>query len=139
MSDTTIARSGTSGALINGGRVFLTNTILAHNRGGRCDCVGPVISLGNNLIGDPTGCTIILQPTDLTGDPGLGDFTDNGTPGNGHFPLLPPTFKSSLCLILNFAVGSHRSRVHSPADEGQGVDGRSAWSPADAIGLPTPA
>ena len=114
--NTTIARSGTSGALINGGRVFLTNTtladnpdgglvngsvagpggtviltntILAHNRGGRCDCVGPVISLGNNLIGDPTGCTIILQPTDLTGDPGLGDFTDNGAPGNGHFPLLP--------------------------------------------------
>jgi hypothetical protein len=31
---------------------------------------------------------IVLQPTDLTGDPGLGTFTDNGTPGNGHFPLL---------------------------------------------------
>jgi hypothetical protein len=44
--------------------------------------------LGNNLIGDPTGCTIDLQPSDLTGDPGLGDFTDDGTPGNGHFPLL---------------------------------------------------
>ena len=29
-----------------------------------------------------------LQSTDLTGDPGLGAFTDDGTPGNGHFPLL---------------------------------------------------
>ena len=51
-------------------------------------CSGSVTSLGNNLIGDPTGCTITLQASDLTGDPGLGDFTDNGTPGNGHFPLL---------------------------------------------------
>src|SRR5262245_37796818 len=50
------------------------------------DCTGLVTSLGNNLIGNPTftGCTITLQPTDLTGDPGLGTFTDNGTPGNGH-------------------------------------------------------
>jgi hypothetical protein len=24
----------------------------------------------------------------LTGDAGLGPFTDDGTPGNGHFPLL---------------------------------------------------
>jgi len=31
----------------------------------------------------------VLEPTDLTGDSGLGAFTDNGTPGNGHFPLLP--------------------------------------------------
>jgi hypothetical protein len=45
--------------------------------------------LGHNLIGDPTGCTITLQPSDLTGDPGFGPFTDNGRPGNGHFPLLP--------------------------------------------------
>ena len=49
----------------------------------------PVTSLGNNLIGDPTGCTITLLPSDLTGDPGFGPFTDNGRPGNGHFPLLP--------------------------------------------------
>jgi hypothetical protein len=46
-----------------------------------------VTSLGHNLIGDPTGCAITLQPADLTGDPGLGTFTDNGTPGNGHIPL----------------------------------------------------
>jgi hypothetical protein len=71
------------------GRAVLLNTILARNTAmNGPDCVGPVTSLGTNLIGDPTGCTITLLPTDLTGDPGLGDFTDDGTPGNGHFPLL---------------------------------------------------
>jgi hypothetical protein len=78
------------------GPAVLVNTILARNTSNSPnpsmfppDCGGPVTSLGHNLIGDPTGCTITLLPTDLTGDPGLGDFTDNGTPGNGHFPLHP--------------------------------------------------
>ena len=30
-----------------------------------------------------------MAASDLTGDPGLGDFRDDGTPGRGHFPLLP--------------------------------------------------
>jgi hypothetical protein len=59
------------GGIRNGGTgtVVLQNTIIARNDfdGGPSDCSGPVTSLGNNLIGDPTGCTIILQPTDLTG------------------------------------------------------------------------
>jgi hypothetical protein len=77
------------------GTVVLLNTLLARNQsvaGGSLrpdDCAGPITSMGHNLIGDPTGCTITLQPTDLTGDPGLDTFTDDGTPGNGHFPLLP--------------------------------------------------
>jgi hypothetical protein len=78
--------------------VLLLNTILAQNSftrfpfplpGSGLDCAGSITSLGHNLIGDPTGCTITLQPSDLTGDPGFGPFTDNGQPGNGHFPLLP--------------------------------------------------
>jgi hypothetical protein len=85
----------TIGIRFFGGTVLLQNTIVTgHNRtpppfarGG--DCIGPVTTLGNNLIGDPTGCTITLLPSDLTGDPGFGPFTDNGRPGNGHFPLLP--------------------------------------------------
>jgi hypothetical protein len=64
----------------------LKNTILAGNIGGDCSSA---TSLGNNIIGDPTGCTITLLPSDLTGDPGLGAFQDDGTPGNGHTPLLP--------------------------------------------------
>jgi hypothetical protein len=78
--------------------VTLLNTILARNARsspfpfpvfGSPDCAGPVTSLGNNVVGDPTGCTITLQRSDLTGDPGLDAFTDDGTPGHGHFPLLP--------------------------------------------------
>ena len=74
------------------GTVLLANTILARNTNASGtdspDCSGTITSLANNLIGDPTGCTITLQPSDLTGDPGFGPFTDNGRPGNGHFPLL---------------------------------------------------
>jgi hypothetical protein len=71
------------------GTVTLRNTILARNIPGEApDCVGPVTSLGYNVIGDLTGCTITLQPSDLTGNPGLGSFVDNGTPGHAHIPLL---------------------------------------------------
>ena len=76
--------------------VHLQNTILARNRSLVAweamegpDCFGPLTSLGTNLIGDPTGCSITLPPaSELTGAPGLDAFTDDGTPGNGHFPLL---------------------------------------------------
>jgi hypothetical protein len=79
------------------GTVILQNTILAQNTfdepppsgSGGPDCSGPITSFGHNLIGDPTDCDITLQASDRTGDPGLGPFTDNGRPGNGHFPLLP--------------------------------------------------
>jgi hypothetical protein len=79
---------GRTGGISNGGTLILQNTIIANNEGDPTDCRGVITSLGNNLIGDPTGCDITLEPTDLTGDPGLGTFTDNGSPGNGHFPLL---------------------------------------------------
>jgi hypothetical protein len=79
--------------------VTLQNTLLASSVVGDTsspDCYGPITSLGYNLISDPSGCAIALQPTDLAGDPlngpldpGLGPLTDDGTPGNGHFPLLP--------------------------------------------------
>jgi hypothetical protein len=85
---------GNGGGLRNsGGIVTLQNTILARNAvrafGRGPDCSGPVTSLGHNLLGDPTDCTIDLQASDLTEDPELGEFTDNGRPGRGYFPLLP--------------------------------------------------
>ena len=69
---------------------ILKNTIIVHDPAEPLiqDCAGPVTSRGNNLIGDLTGCTVTFQPGDLTGDAGLAAFTDDGTPGNGHFPLL---------------------------------------------------
>lgn len=97
LTNTTVADNNATSSIAGGlnsstsenSRAVLVNTILARNSAatGNPDCRGSVTSLGTNLVGDPTGCTITLLPTDLTGDPGLGAFTDNGTPGNGHFPL----------------------------------------------------
>jgi hypothetical protein len=79
------------------GSATLQNTILALNTDtvsdDSPDCSGVVTSLGNNLFGDLSGCTIALQASDVdlegNHDPGLGDFTDNGQPGTGYVPLLP--------------------------------------------------
>jgi hypothetical protein len=83
------------GGILSGdeGLVLLQNTLIwgtiVAGRPGGQDCQGSVISLGNNLLGDPTGCAIALQPTDRTGDPGLGAFVDVQVPGHSYFPLLP--------------------------------------------------
>src|SRR5262244_1452514 len=93
LADNSANSSG--GSLANSGTVYIQNTILALNTtsGSSPDCADPtaggtIISQGHNLIGTVSGCPMTLQGTDLTGDPGLGAFTDDGTPGNGHFPLL---------------------------------------------------
>jgi hypothetical protein len=67
--------------------IAIENSIIAQNAGP--DCGGPLTSLGHNLIGDPGGCTIALQPNDRTGSPGLAIYTDDATPGHAHWPLLP--------------------------------------------------
>jgi hypothetical protein len=87
--------SGGRGGGIAGSAVLL-NTVLARNTsvdlrsiGLRSpDCVGHVISLGTNLLGDPTGCTITLHAADRTGDLGAGEFISDGPLGRGHVPLL---------------------------------------------------
>ena len=98
LADNQVTGSFSQGSALasqSGATTLLQNTLLARNVGQSGltsprgpDCVGVVTSLGTNLIGDPTSCTFTLQPSDLTGDPGFDAFTDNGTPGNGHFPLL---------------------------------------------------
>jgi hypothetical protein len=99
-SDTFAENSGADGipaafTLVTapGATTIMQNTLLARSLNDLGnpvpDCSGPVMSLGYNLIGDPTGCNINLQLSDLVGDPGLDTFQDNGQPGNGHFPLLP--------------------------------------------------
>jgi len=87
--NSTLAHNGRRGIDTSGtSTVTLQNTMLALTET-ESDCQGPITSLGNNVLGDPTGCDITLLDSDLTGDPGLDTFTDDGTPGNGHFPLLP--------------------------------------------------
>lgn len=83
---------GRSAAITNDGTLKLENTIVALNlllnsEETGFDCRGLITSLGNNIIGDPNGCEISLLSSDLTGDPGLGDFVEGDTPGGGHFPL----------------------------------------------------
>jgi hypothetical protein len=73
------------GSAIDGGGIFntpvgtmnLINTVVARNSLFNesflgPDCLGSITSLGHNLIGDPSGCTITLLANDKTGDPGLG-------------------------------------------------------------------
>jgi hypothetical protein len=98
---------------LQGATTILANTIIANNTSTEFleDCAGPATSLGNNLIGDLTGCAIVLQPGDLTGDPGLGPFTDNGKPGNGHFPLLPT---SQAIDAANNAVCPKKDQIGQP-------------------------
>jgi hypothetical protein len=71
-------------------QIQIQNTIVAGNSapvGADCAINGST-SLGNNLVGDPIGCNILLLASDLTGDPALAALIDDGRPGNGHFPLL---------------------------------------------------
>jgi hypothetical protein len=81
------------GAVTANGLMTLSNSVIAGNRMGSPqfgpDCAGTVTSRGHNLIGDLTGCTIALHPTDLVGDPVLDAYTDDDLPGHGHYPPLP--------------------------------------------------
>jgi hypothetical protein len=86
---TTVVCGGGGGLCTSSGTVTLQNTILARNTAqSGPDCRGLITSEGNNLLGDLSDCTITLQSSDLTGDPSLDAFTDDGTPGHGYFPLL---------------------------------------------------
>ena len=84
---------GFHGAVVSG-PTTLQNSLLALNTnastGLSSDCfftgVADVLSLGNNLIGDPTHCG--FTASDRQGDPGLGEFIDDGAPGHGRFSLL---------------------------------------------------
>ncbi len=74
--------------------VSLKNTIIAGNvaSNSRPDCYGTFTSQGHNLIGDTSGCTIVPDPTTITGqDPLLGPLTDNGgsTPTHALLPGSP--------------------------------------------------
>ena len=90
---------GVAGGIWNdGGALQVRNSIIAGNtfRGDGqsnvgIDCFGTITSFGNNLVGDPSGCGINLQPSDLTGDPGLGIFVGGGEddlPGRAFYPVL---------------------------------------------------
>jgi hypothetical protein len=90
------ATSTGGGGIENQGGIFrIQNTIVANNLSGSVgfspDCRGTITTLGNNLVGDPSGCDINLQPSDLTGDPGLGSLVgteEDASPGQAYYPVL---------------------------------------------------
>jgi hypothetical protein len=89
--NTTIARNDIP---VGGEALFASSALAVYNTIvsgrpilGHPACFGQVTSLGNNLFSDST-CAVTLLSDDLTGDPRLGDFTDDGTPGHGFLPLL---------------------------------------------------
>src|SRR5262249_15214226 len=93
-----ISGFGSGGGIANvSGTLRVQNTIVAGNTvraapfGSGPDCVGTITSLGNNLVGDQSGCDINLQPSDQTGDPELGDLTgtaEEDLPGRAYYPVL---------------------------------------------------
>jgi predicted outer membrane repeat protein len=89
--NTTIANNKTpfeGAALFGSNALAIYNTIVSGRPTlNQPACAGLVTSLGNNLFSD-SSCGGTLLADDLTGDPRLGDFIDDGTPGHGFLPLL---------------------------------------------------
>jgi hypothetical protein len=122
--------------MFNTGAAELQNTILALNTLGESadasgpDCDGPLTSLGGNFIGDLSDCAVTLQTSDLTGEPGLGEFVDTGFPGGGHIPLLPdsPAINAgnvTACLATD-QLGTARVGIcdMGAVEFGDGTDGK---------------
>jgi hypothetical protein len=87
LASSTVSGNVTDGGIGGGiysdssGTVTMKNTIVSGNTAGFSspDCSGVVSSLGYNLIGDASGCTITGGPGDLTDFPaGLGPLANNG-------------------------------------------------------------
>jgi hypothetical protein len=93
VADADAEGSGQGGGVARtGGTVTIRNSIVAGNidTGGQApDCIGPIGSGGNNIIGNTTGCTFAATTGDLPNvDPMLGPLADNGGPTQTH-ALLP--------------------------------------------------
>jgi uncharacterized repeat protein (TIGR01451 family) len=86
ITDNSVRFSGGGINLYSNGSITMQNSILADNHAGSYpDCVGPISSNGNNLVGNTTGCSFSSTPSDLIGvDPILGPLV--GSPG--YHPLL---------------------------------------------------
>jgi hypothetical protein len=117
-AENTTLPAGGSGSLsviesVSGATTLLRNTIVIHNSEDTQmkDCAGVVTSLGNNLIGDPIACGMVIQLSDRIGDAGLGSLVDDGTAGEAHYPLLPD---SQAIDAANGALCPKRDQIGQP-------------------------
>ena len=92
IQNSTITRNAEDSVIIgNIGTMTIVDSTIANNFVGRSFSFpgdGAVSNISGTL--DITNSTIsgnVPLPTDLTGDPALGAFIDDGAPGNGRFPL----------------------------------------------------
>jgi hypothetical protein len=106
----------------------MADSVIAGNVSGG-NCYGEIVSAGHNAIGSDSSCT--LDPAhgaahDLPSvNPRLGPLSDNGQPGNAHYPLLPNSplidaagepgrFCSNRDQIGNPRVNAEDRHHHSP-------------------------
>ena len=88
---------GFGGGICGGGSMSITNSTIAYNHAkyggggfsGNATLQNTILALNTVSIGPGADCLGNCSPSGMTGDPGLDSFTDDGIPGNGHFPLLP--------------------------------------------------
>ena len=91
-SNTAARGGGVAFASLNAGEARFANSAIGGNTANSdANCVGPLDSLGYNLIQQPGGCTIGGDPTGniLNADPNLGPLQDNGGPTLTHLPGPP--------------------------------------------------
>ena len=112
INNATISSNPANGLEISSGAATMSNTILALNTASGFDCVGTLTSLGYNLIGDTTGCTVTAVPGDMFGtgatptNPGLGALANNGGP----------------TMTQGLLAGSPALNTANPATPGTGAD-----------------
>ena len=72
--------ASTGGGIFNAASLTLTNSIIAGNGSPMGpDCVGPITSMGHNLIGNTSGCNLTPGTGDLVNvDPLVGPLQNNG-------------------------------------------------------------
>ncbi len=114
VSDNTGGQFATVAGGVRGTHIAIGHTIIAGNHGTPPDCQGTLLSLGHNLIGDTTGCTIIGDVTTnvLNVDPRLGPLAANGGSTFTH-ALLPESPARD--------AGRARSGAFCPATDQRGT------------------
>lgn len=77
--------------------IMLVNSIVANNNiaaggTGGADCAGNIASSGNNIFGIVAGCSVVVQASDIVGNPQLGALVTTASPiptiEQSYFPLL---------------------------------------------------
>jgi len=71
---------------------IVANNLIAPGGTGGADCAGNIVSNGNNILGTMAGCSVVLQTSDLVGNPQLAALVTSGIAATdvaqSYLPLL---------------------------------------------------